>query len=81
VRLPSVMTGSDGAFAIRVTVVVHVTRGAATASVPVYIDSLGFAYGQAEVSLTVERAIAAPPASLERQLAALLLARAHAAIG
>lgn len=80
-RLPSLVSGGDGAFAIRLTVVVHVKSGAATATVPVYVDSIGFAYGQAEVNLTVMRAIAAPPASLERQFAALLLARAHGAIG
>ena len=80
-RLPSIVSGSDGAFVIRLTVVVHVKRGASTVSVPVYIDSVGFAYGQAEVNLTVMRAGAAPPTSLERQLAALLLTRAHAAIG
>jgi hypothetical protein len=80
-RLPSVVSGGDGAFAIRLTVVVHVKSATTTVNVPLYIDAVGFTYGQAEVSFTALRAIAAPPASLERQLAALLLARAHAAIG
>lgn len=80
-RFPSVVSGSDGTFAIRFSVVVHATSGASTVSVPLYADSIGFAYGQAEVSFTVVETGAKPSAALERRLAALLVARAHAAIG
>jgi len=80
-RFPSVVSGSDGTFAIRFSVVVHATSGTSTLSVPLYADSIGFAYGQAEVSFTVVETAAKPSAALERRLAALLVARARAAIG
>jgi hypothetical protein len=80
-RFPSVVAGSDGTFAIRFSVVVHATSGTSTASVPLYADSIGFAYGQAEVSFSVVETGAKPSAALERRLAALLVARARAAIG
>lgn len=80
-RFPSVVSGSDGTFAFRFSVVVHATSGASTVSVPLYADSIGFAYGQAEVSFTVVETGGKPSAALERRLAALLVARARAAIG
>ena len=48
---------------------------------PLYADSIGFAYGQAEVSFSVVETGAKPSAALERRLAALLVVRARAAIG
>ncbi len=80
-RVPSVVSGSDGTFAIRFSVVIHATSGGSTVSVPLYADSIGFAYGQAEVSFTVVETGAKPSAALERRLAGLLVARARAAIG
>jgi len=79
--LPSVVSGSDGTFAIRFSVVVRATSGTTTVSVPLYADFIGFAYGQAEVSLDVVQTGSKPSAAIERQLAALLVARARAAIG
>ncbi len=81
VRLPSVVTGTDGAFAIRVTTVIHVKHGTTLANVTVYDDEIGFAYGQAEVALTVSSTLTKPSSSLERHLAALLVQRASSAIG
>jgi hypothetical protein len=61
--------------------VVRATSGTTSVSVPLYADFIGFAYGQAEVSLDVVQTGAKPSAVIERQLAALLVARARAAIG
>ncbi len=80
-RLASVVSGSDGAFALRLIFVVRAKQGATTVKVPIYDDVIGFAYGQAEVNLTVETTFTPPTELLERTLAARLLARAHAAIG
>jgi hypothetical protein len=79
--LPAVVSGSDGAFALRFDVVVKLKQGKTTISVPVYYDAFGFAYGQAEVGFDVLSTTTKPPAALERRLAAILLARAHSAIG
>ena len=57
------------------------TRKTTTLILPLYVDVIGFDYGQAEVSLTVEAVGSKPSTSLERRLAVLLLARARAAIG
>jgi hypothetical protein len=80
-RFPPVVSGSDAAVAIRFSVVVRATSGTTTASVPLFADLIGFAYGQAEVGLNVVETGAKPSAALERRLAALLVARARAAIG
>jgi len=80
-KIASVVSGSDGTFAYRFAFVLGVKQGKKTVNVPAYGDFIGFAWGQAEVSLSVETELAPPPASLERRLAALLVSRAHAAIG
>jgi len=80
-RLPVALPGTDGVAAVRVTAVFHVKQGKTSVTVPAYIDGVGFAYGQAEVSLNVTSTTAAPSAALEKRLALLLLARARAAIG
>jgi hypothetical protein len=80
-RLPTTVSGTDGVVAVRVTVVVHVKQGSTTVNVPVYLDSIGFAYGQAEVSLNVTSTNALPSTSLEHELTVVLVSRAHAAIG
>jgi hypothetical protein len=80
-RLAPVVSGAAGAFADRFTVVVTVTRKTTTLILPLYVDVIGFDYGQAEVSLTVEAVGSKPSTSLERRLAVLLLARARIAIG
>ena len=46
-----------------------------------HIDDVGFAYGQAEVSLNVISTTTPPSSPLETRLALLLVARARAAIG
>ncbi len=79
--LASIVSGTDAAFADRYTVVVRVTRKTTTLILPLYVDLIGFAYGQAEVSLSVMTVGAKPSRSLDRRLAALLVARARTAIG
>jgi hypothetical protein len=79
--LPTSVSGTDGASGVRITVVLHEKQGAATENVPVYIDDIGFAYGQAEVSLSVGSTSSVPSSSLEHRLEALLVARAQASIG
>ncbi|MGA3361662.1 MAG: hypothetical protein ABSD82_06495 [Solirubrobacteraceae bacterium] len=80
-RLAPIVAGADRTFAYRVTVIITVTRKTTTLILPLYVDLIGFTYGQAEVSLTVEAVGAKPSASLERRLAAVLVARARSAIG
>jgi hypothetical protein len=60
---------------------VSVRDGTSTVTVPVYVDQIGFADGQAEVTLEVQSTSVKPSASLERRLAGLLVTRARAAIG
>ncbi|HEY1778659.1 MAG TPA: hypothetical protein VGG41_21060 [Solirubrobacteraceae bacterium] len=79
--LPAVVSGSDGTFALRFVVTVNLKQGRKSISVPVYYDTIGFAYGQAEVGFDVLTTTAQPSATLERRLGATLLARARAAIG
>jgi hypothetical protein len=80
-RLAPALSGADSAFADRFTVIVTVVRKTTTLILPLYVDVIGFAYGQAEVSLTVEAVGSKPSTALERRLAALLLTRAQTAIG
>ncbi|MGD1051560.1 MAG: hypothetical protein ABR947_10850 [Solirubrobacteraceae bacterium] len=80
-RIPSVVPSIAESEAIRLEIVVHVPKGKSTVDVPIYSDVIGFAYGQAEISMNVQQTLTPPSASLERRLAALLLARAQAAIG
>jgi hypothetical protein len=80
-RLPATLPGTTGVAAVRVTAIFHVKSGSKTVTVPAYIDDIGFAYGQAEVSLNVISTLQAPSASLETKLAELLVTRAHAALG
>jgi len=58
-----------------------VTHKTTTLILPLYVDLVGFTYGQAEVSLSVESVGAKPSTALEHRLVALLVARAHSAIG
>jgi len=81
VRVPSVVPGGGESFEIRVTVTVSSRERGTTVNAPVYVDQIGFADGQAEVSLEVEATLVKPSTSLERQLATLLVARARTAIG
>jgi hypothetical protein len=80
-RLPVALSGTDGVNAVRVTVVLRTKQGPATVSGEIYIDVVGFAYGQAEVTLNIESAFALPSSSLETRLLTLLVERARAAIG
>jgi hypothetical protein len=79
--LPAVVSGSDGTFALRFDVVVDLKQGNTSFPVPVYYDTIGFAYGQAEIGLDVLSTSKKPSTTLERRLGAILLARARAAIG
>jgi len=81
VRLPTIVSGMSQSFALRFTVSIRVSQGGVTSTVPVYADDIGFADGQAEVSLTIDTTVSPPSASLERRLAALLVSRARAALG
>jgi len=80
-RLPATLPGTSGVAAVRVTAIFHVKSGSKTVTVPAYIDDVGFAYGQAEVSLDVISTLQAPSATLETKLAVALIARAHSALG
>jgi hypothetical protein len=80
-RLPATLPGTSGVAAVRVTATFHVKEGSKTVTVPAYIDDVGFAYGQAEISLNVVSTLEPPSATLETKLAELLIARAHAALG
>jgi hypothetical protein len=81
-RLPSVASGADGSFALRFAATLGVKQGSKTVKVTVNSDAIGFTYGQAEVELNViATGGAEPSASLERRLAALLVARAKSAAG
>ena len=80
-RLPAVVRGMADSLAIRCSVRVRVKQGGTTATVAVYADDIGFADGQAEVSLVLDTTGAAPSALLERRLAAVLVARARATLG
>jgi hypothetical protein len=80
-RIASVVPSIAESEAIRLDIVVHVPKGKSTVNVPIYSDVIGFAYGQAEISMNVQQTLTPPSASFERRLAALLLARAQAAIG
>jgi hypothetical protein len=80
-RLPVAGIGTDGAFADRVTAVFRVTHGTRSTSERLFVDSIGFVYGQAEVTIEVTSAIALPSPSLEAHLMARVAARARAAIG
>jgi hypothetical protein len=79
--LSAVVSGSDGAFALRFDVVVGIKQGHSSVSLHLYYDAIGFAYGQAEVGFDVLSTSAKPSATLERRLGATLIARARAAIG
>lgn len=81
VRLPAVATGVADSLAIRATIDVRVAQSGTTVTVPVYADEIEFTDGQAEVSLVLNTAVTAPSSSLERRLAAVLVARARAALG
>jgi hypothetical protein len=80
-RLPSVVATTGETFEIRLTFDISFREGTSTVSVPVYTDQIGFADGQAEVTLEVQTTSVKPSTSLEHQLAGLLLARARTAIG
>jgi hypothetical protein len=81
VPLPAIVLGSDGTFALRFNVVVGIKQGSSTVPVRVYYDTIGFAYGQAEVGFDVLSTAAVPSGALERRLGASLLARARATLG
>ncbi len=81
VPLPAIVSGSDGSFALRFNVIVGIKQGSSTVPVRVYYDTIGFAYGQAEVGVDVLTTATVPSTSLERRLGASLLARARAALG
>jgi len=78
--IASPLASSIGAFAVRVTFVIRVTKGKQSQQVPSYADLIGFVYGQAEVSLSLITTGATPSTALEKTLAATLLARAKAAL-
>jgi hypothetical protein len=80
-RLPSVVAINGATFEIRLTFELSIREGTRTVSVPVYVDQIGFADGQAEVTLEVQTTSVRPSTSLERRLAGVLVARARTAIG
>jgi hypothetical protein len=79
-RFPSVISGVDKSFGLRFAIVVTLKQDGKTVSVAVYDDVVGFAYGQAEVTLNVQTTLTPPSTSLERGLGATLLRRAETAL-
>jgi hypothetical protein len=80
-RVTSVVSGADGTFAYRFKFVLGVKQGTKTTKVPAYGDFVGFTYGQAQASFSVQTELTPPSAAFERQVAARLVSRARAAIG
>lgn len=79
-RFTPPVSGTDEAYAVHIVVGLRIKQGTATTTVDFDADAIGFGLGQAEIGLEVASVSAPPPLSLERRLAALLVARAHAAI-
>jgi hypothetical protein len=79
-RFPSVISGVGESFGLRFVIVVALKQGGKTVSVAIYDDVVGFAYGQAEVTLNVQTTLTPPSKSLERSLGAALLKRAQTAL-
>jgi hypothetical protein len=77
----SPVVGVASSFADRFVVTVSQTKGTTTLIVPIYVDLIGFAYGQAEVSLTEMAVGSSPPAAQERRLVGLLVTRARSQLG
>jgi hypothetical protein len=74
-RLPVQAAGASTTFGIRIVANLDLTFS--EVSVPIYVDVLGFAIGRAEVALTAMSATQPVPATTERELLSLLLARSH----
>jgi hypothetical protein len=74
-RLPVQAAGTNATFGIRIVANLDLTFS--EVSVPIYVDVLGFAIGRAEVALTAISATQPVPATTERELLALLLARSR----
>ncbi|HEX4035226.1 MAG TPA: hypothetical protein VHX66_12360 [Solirubrobacteraceae bacterium] len=78
---PAPVSGTDTAVEVRVAILATVASKGKTVSVPLTADFIGFGWGQAEVTLSVMTTLTPPSARLERQLGAILVRRARAAIG
>ena len=78
--LPSIMSGSSDSAAIGISFAFRIKKGATTTTETGHTDSFSFSDGQAEVNLTIGSSDE-PAVSLERRLAAALVARARSAIG
>jgi hypothetical protein len=74
-RLPVQAAGTSATLGIRIVANLDLTFS--EVSVPIYVDVLGFAIGRAEVALTAISATQPVPATTERELLALLLARSR----
>jgi hypothetical protein len=79
-RLASIVSGTGPSFDIRLTFAVSVHKGTSTVRVPIYVDQIGFAEGQAEITLELQMVPTKPSTSLEQRLAAALVTRARAAV-
>jgi hypothetical protein len=77
--LPSPISGADFSLALRSNEAIQTSQNSSAVTRSI-ADFILFGWGQAEVWLTVS-ANAAPSASLERRLSAILLERARVAIG
>jgi hypothetical protein len=74
-RLPVHAAGTSATVGIRIVANLELTFS--EVSVPIYVDVLGFAIGRAEVALTAMSATQPVPATTERELLSLLLARSR----
>jgi len=75
-RLPVDAPGASATIGLRILVMLNFPFS--EVSVPIYVDVLGFAMGPAEVALSATSVTQPVPAATERELLALLLARARA---
>jgi hypothetical protein len=80
-RLGPVASGVTDSFAVRIAFPVGVPAGKKVSTVTLYFDEVGFAWGQAEVSVEVQSTGVVPSSSLEKRLAGVLVARARATLG
>jgi hypothetical protein len=74
-KLPVQAAGTSATVGIRIVANLDLTFS--EVSVPIYVDVLGFAIGRAEVALTAISATQPVPATTERELLSLLLARSR----
>ena len=75
------MRNPTGPFAMRFSITLTAKQNGKTVSGQIFLDLIGFVYGQAEVGLDVVTDATQPSYVDEQRLTGLLVARAKAALG